>query len=230
MINLDNLIQGLSRSGAVSGFAGALAGSALAGALAGKKGRKVAKSALKVGALAAVGGLAYTAYRNYRQGSGGTAAAAADRSGRMPAIADMSRWEAISRERFASVVDEDGASAGGVLLVHAMFAAAAADGHMDPAEQERIFAEIDRLALRPEEKAQVFDTLREPPSLADIVDQVRTPETAIEVYAASLVAIDESRAEGRTYLRGLADALELPEALVRSIHTEAERARQRQAA
>ena len=60
-MNLNNIVQGLSKSGAVSGFAGGLAGRALVGAMSGKKGRKMAKSALKVGALAAVGGLAYNA-------------------------------------------------------------------------------------------------------------------------------------------------------------------------
>jgi uncharacterized membrane protein YebE (DUF533 family) len=36
--------------------------------------------------------------------------------------------------------------------------------------------------------------------------------------AASLVAIDESRAEGRAYLKGLAAARERPQALVNSVH------------
>ena len=38
-----------------------------------KKGKKMAKGALKVGALAAVGGLAYKAYQGYRQGQAGAA-------------------------------------------------------------------------------------------------------------------------------------------------------------
>ena len=63
MLNLNNIVQGLSRSGAVSGFAGGLPGTAVAGALMGKKGRKMAKSALKLGGMAAVGGLAYAAYQ-----------------------------------------------------------------------------------------------------------------------------------------------------------------------
>ena len=72
MVDLNNIVKGLSRSGALGGFAGGLAGSAVAGALSGKKGIKVARSALRVGALAAIGGLAYTAYQRYRQNNSST--------------------------------------------------------------------------------------------------------------------------------------------------------------
>ena len=60
-----------------SGVAGGLAGGALSGLLTSKAGRKFAGSALKLGGVAIVGGLAYKAYQNYRQSqpgvnSGGT--------------------------------------------------------------------------------------------------------------------------------------------------------------
>ena len=40
------------------------------------------------------------------------------------------------------------------------------------------------------------------------------------MYAASLIAVDESHAEARTWLRALAMSLQLPSELVESIHDE----------
>ncbi len=252
MVDLNNVVQGLSKSGAVSGFAAGLAGTALAGALTGKKGKKVAKSAVKVGALAAVGGLAYTAWQRYRSqppaAAGGisrpspvsgaplvdpnpvehhahpTAASVDDFNG------GASRWDRLDRRRFEAAIDERGAESGGLLLVRAMIAAAFADGHMNSDEQDRIFAEARRLALTPEEKATLFDELRQPLSPDALARQVPDPETALEVYAASLVAVDETRPEAHAYLRRLAATLELPEPLVVSLHAQADAARRAEAA
>lgn len=75
MFDTRKLLDQLVGSGAAGGFAGGLAGGALANALMGKKGRKLAKSAVKVGGLALVGGLAYKAWQNHKQGTGAPTAA-----------------------------------------------------------------------------------------------------------------------------------------------------------
>ena len=221
-MDLNKIVQGLSSSGAVSGFAGGLAGSALVGAISGKKGKKMAKGALKVGALAAVGGLAYTAYQRYRQNaptSGGPG-----QTGTVQP-ADNGQWRGISEQRFEAVTHNPEGS-GSMLLLRAMIAAAASDGHMDSDEQNRVFAEADKLNLSQQEKAALFDELRNPLDLQQIVAQVGNPETAVEVYAASLIAIDEHRPEGQAYLRSLAMALELPAELVESVHEQVAAAQQ----
>ncbi len=221
-MDLNRVIQGLSSSGAVSGFAGGLAGSALVGAMSGKKGKKMAKGALKVGALAAVGGLAYTAYQRYRQNTptSGT-------TGQTGAVqpADNGPWRNITEQRFEAVAHNP-EGGGSILLLRAMIAAAASDGHMDNDEQNRVFEEADKLNLSQQEKATLFDELRNPLDLQQIVAQAANPETAVEVYAASLIAIDEHRPEGQAYLRSLAMALELPEALVESVHEQVAAAQQ----
>ncbi len=215
-MDLNQIIKGLSSSGAVSGFAGGLAGSALVGAVSGKKGKKMAKGALKVGALAAVGGLAYTAYQRYRQNSPAlTSPGQAQAGTALPA--DNSAWSNITEQRFAAVAENpDGA--GSILLLRAMIAAAASDGHMDSDEQNRVFDEAEKLNLSQQDKARLFDELRSPRSLQQIVAEVGNPETAVEVYAASLIAIDEQRPEAQAYLRSLALALALPAELVTSVH------------
>ncbi len=229
MADLNKLVSSLSSGGVVSGFAGGLAGTALAGALSGKKGRKLAGSALKVGAVAAVGGLAYTAYKRYRNQAAdpGHAAVATARPG--PA-ADLhtspaeQRWGDIDADRFTAAIENNG-GAGGLLLLRAMIAAAYSDGHIDDAEQNRIFAEVDRMQLNSAEKALLFDELRNPLSMGALIRAVPSQEAAVEVYAASLVAIDETRAEGQLYLRSLASALSLPNGLVISLYEQAELAR-----
>ncbi len=244
MVNLNNIVQGLSRSGAVSGFAGGLAGTAMAGALSGKKGRKMATSALKIGGLAAIGGLAWSAYQRYQQDGTHTPAGNAPnntqrplaptprhQAGDAPTTGEHSQWEGIGRQQFAAVIgDPTPAGSGSLLLVRAMIAAAAADGHMDRDEQRRIFEQTQRLELAAEEKAMLFDELRQPLDQQELVAQVSNAETAVEVYAASLIAIDQTRPQGQTYLRSLASALGLPPALVSSLHGEAESVRQAQAA
>jgi uncharacterized membrane protein YebE (DUF533 family) len=263
MVNLNNIVRGLSNSGALSGFAGGLAGTAVAGALSGKKGRKMAKSALKIGGLAAIGGLAWSAYQRYQQngaitpsGNAGIAGApdqiqpaGAAANGRLnntqrhvtpihehqgrdtPVTGGGLHWEGIGRQQFAAVVsDPTDAGSGSLLLVRAMIAAAAADGHMDHAEQQRIFEQAQRLELAAEEKAMLFDELRQPLELSELVAQVSNAETAVEVYAASLIAIDQTRPQGQAYLQSLASALDLPPALVSSLHGEAETVRESQAA
>ena len=227
MADLNKLVSSLSSGGVVSGFAGGLAGTALAGALTGKKGRKLAGSALKVGAVAAVGGLAYTAYKRYRNNNPATETgqqpASAAPAAALPPAGAQQRWGDIDADRFAAAIEDEGT--GGLLLLRAMIAAAYSDGHIDSAEQNRIFAEVERMRLSNEEKALLFDELRNPLSMQDLIKAVPSQEAAVEVYAASLVAIDETTADGQLYLRSLAAALSLPDELVVSMYEQAELAR-----
>ena len=223
-MDLSRIVQGLSTSGAVSGFAGGLAGSALVGAISGKKGKKMAKGALKVGALAAVGGLAYKAYQGYRQNQA-PATPVPQRQGGSAELPDNSAWQNISEQRFEAVTENPEGS-GSLLLLRAMIAAAHSDGHMDNDEQNRVFDEAQKLSLSQQDKARLFDELRNPLGLQEIVAEVDNPETAVEVYAASLIAVGEFRPEGHAYLRSLALALDLPGELVESVHQQVAAARQ----
>mgnify|MGYP001552781240 CR=1 FL=1 len=212
MTDFNKLIGSLASSGAVSGFAGGLAGGALGGALTSKKGRKLAGSALKYGAVAAVGGIAYSAYKRYQQNT-----PSADTS-------TSHNWSGIGQERFAAAIENANGS-GALLIMRAMIAAAFADGHLDDQEKARIFAELDRRQLSPTDKASLFDELKHPLSMSKIVEEVGSPEIAAEVYAASLIAIDETSPDGQLYLRTLASALSIPEELTTSIYEQVELSR-----
>ncbi len=210
MNDLKGVIHNLAASGALSGLAGGLAGGTVAGALATKKGRKLGSAALKIGGLAAVSGLAWKAYRSYVDDSATRA------EGRPIPPEDRG----LSRSQFEAVTNSASDGSLALLLMRAMIAAAHADGQMDSGEQQRIFSEVDRLDLTLEEKAMLIDELRHPVSVNVLAEQVPDLAAAIEVYAASLLIIDDEDPAARRHLRILADRLDLPGDLVSSLHAE----------
>jgi len=199
--------------GALGGILGGGAGSgALAGGLAGlllgsKQGRKLGGSLLKLGGVAVVGALAYTAWRNWQAG----------RQPAAPGTAPPPMLPPPSDTPFNPADEREQQDLGRTLL-RAMIAGAKADGHIDAAEQGRIFAEIDRLALDADDKAFVMDELRRPLDVGQVAGAARSPEQAAEIYAASLLAIDVDNAAERGYLALLAARLGLDDALVQHLH------------
>lgn len=237
MKNLNSIIGGLSKSGLISGLAGGVAG----GMLTSKKGRKVGKGALKLGALAAVGGVAWKAYQSYSQNkqnnpSEGTHQSVEAGSGQITSstyIPSQGRAapltytpESLSREQFEAIVDESkDDSAEQMLLLRAMITAADADGHIDAGERDAIFEQVSAMQLSTADKASLFDEIRSPLSAEQLVAQVPNSETAVEVYAASLLAIDESQPASVDYLQKLSRALFLPAELVQQLHHQADQAK-----
>lgn len=212
MVDFNKILSGLTQSGVTAGLAGGLAGGALTGALASKKGRKTAAKLLKLGGVAAVGGLAWNAYRNYQENQRGAAEPTT-----------QAAWQDLPQQGFdVASVDERFAGGNSLLIIRAMITAAMSDGHMDSSEQMRIFEHAEKLPLSNEDKGLLFDELRQPRSVQEIVSAAHDPAIAVEVYAASLLAIDELTFEGQTYLKRLAGLLRLPPELVQAIHEEAE--------
>jgi uncharacterized membrane protein YebE (DUF533 family) len=100
-----------------------------------------------------------------------------------------------------------------LVLVRAMVGAAKADGHIDAAEQKRLFSEVERMGLDSEAKAYVFDLLTKPVDLDAIARCVATPEQGAELYLASRLAIDPDEPAERAYLDALSSRLKLPSEL-----------------
>lgn len=185
---------------------GSLARGALAGGLAGlllgtKGGRKLGKSALTYGGMALVAGLAYKAYRDYR-GEGATPAQVLPPPDESP---------------FSPTNQPGGEQDFALVLLTAMIAAAKADGHIDAEEQRRIFDKLDTLALDSEAKAFVMDELRAPLDIERVVRGARSPEAALEIYAASRLAIDPDHPAERAYLQMLAARLGLEPGLAEEV-------------
>lgn len=237
MRDLQKLVGGLSKSGALHGFLGGVAGGSLTSLATSKKGRKTGKKALKYGALAAVGGMAWKAYKQYSasqgQQSSPISSATAERqqhitddtytpdprrlngSVAQPGYSAVPRT--LSENSFEQVCDDTNES-GQLLLMRAMIAAAYADGHIDEKERQAIFTQVETLDLSVQEKATLFDELRQPLTLNQLVQQVPDAQTGIEVYAASASAIDLAQPASTEYLQTLANQLCIPRELVGHIH------------
>jgi uncharacterized membrane protein YebE (DUF533 family) len=193
-------------------FAGGAVAGGLLGLLLGGKVRKLTGNALGYGGAAALGALALQAYQNYQQKQQGGGSAMLGDLGSM----------ALPHTRPAA----DG-SPFELALVRAMVGAAKADGHIDAAEQRRLFAEVERMALDAEAKAYVFDLLTKDVDLASLADAVRTPEQGAELYLAARLAIDPDEPAERAYLDALAARLQIPGELRASLEQAAPEARVR---
>jgi uncharacterized membrane protein YebE (DUF533 family) len=207
MFDAKRLLDQLVGSGVAGGLAGGLAGGALANVLGGKRARKMAGSALQLGGLALVGGLAYKAWQSYQQNAGQAPAGGADLqpppagSAFMPAPGDSA-----------------GANALSVLLARAMISAAKADGQIDAGESQAILNQINGLSLPAEDKAFLFEEYGRPLDIAALAQAVDSPEHAAEVYAASALMVDPPSPPEKIYLDALAGALGLQAGLVQQIH------------
>src|SRR5262249_9578697 len=109
------------------------AGTLVAVLLGTDTGRQVTGAALKLGGMAAIGGLAYKAWQNYKDG--GTPEEAAKTPDLLPPPLDTS---------FHPSRAPQGESEFALTLIRAMIAAANADGHIDEDERKKI---ADKLAL-----------------------------------------------------------------------------------
>ncbi|MCI5074738.1 tellurite resistance TerB family protein [Oricola sp.] len=170
-------------------------------------GRSITGSALKLGGLAAVAGLAYKAYQNYQDGkspeqSRSDTAGAPDL---LPPPADTA---------FDPAAAPQGEDAFTLALIRAMIAAARADGHVDDAEREQIAGKLAMSGLDDDAADFINRELAAPLDLDAILSAAQTDAQKLELYTASRLTIrPDSRAE-RGYLDLLAGRLGLPEALV----------------
>jgi uncharacterized membrane protein YebE (DUF533 family) len=201
----DSPYGGLGAGAALGGLAALMLGT--------KTGRKLGGGAVKMGALAALGGLAYRAYNDWR-------------SGQKPGGPDDARvaetLEAPPANSEFAPSDDREASHMGLVLVRAMIAAAKADGHIDMQERQRILGEVGKLELGDEAQAFLIDELAKPADVDDLAAEAKTPAMAAEIYAASLMAIDTDNAAEKAYLARLADRLRLDPQLVAHLESKVE--------
>lgn len=175
---------------------------ALAGALLGGGGDAV-KGALGGGLLAVLGGLAMNVLKNQGAvGQGQSLAAAPPLGLRAPQSAGE---EAVLEQR-------------ALVLIRAMVSAAKADGEIDAAERGRIAGRVKESGAGAEALEFLMAEMARPLDVPALVAQVRGPEEAVEVYAASLLAIEVDTDAERQYLNQLGRSLGLDLATLGEIH------------
>lgn len=185
---------------------GAIAGGLLGLLLTGG-GRRMLGTGLKIGGMAAIGGLAYKAYEDWKNGrSGGDAPA-------LPAP-EGSAFHPGSGEAADDLATR---------LLQAMIAAAKADGHVSPEERAAIDGQLGTLGLGDEATAMIAAELDAPLDVGRIAELARTEAEATQLYAASLLVVDEQSPAEKGYLAMLAARMNLDQGLVERLHAEAAR-------
>jgi uncharacterized membrane protein YebE (DUF533 family) len=104
-----------------------------------------------------------------------------------------------------------------MVVLKAMINAAKADGQIDDTERQRILGKLEEAGADAEAREFVQAELRRPFDV-DGPPEIQNPQTAVEVYAASLLAIEVDTPAEREYLRRLAQGLGLEERTVQRLH------------
>ncbi|RWK30268.1 tellurite resistance TerB family protein [Mesorhizobium sp.] len=182
-----------------------LAAGALAAVLLGTgAGRQITGTAVKLGGLAVVGGLAYKAYQNYKNGKAPTEATAGQPE-LLPPPADTS---------FHPSQAPQGEDEFTLTLVRAMISAAKADGHIDDDERQKIAGKLSLAGIDSDAEKFLLSELERPLDLDTLVAGAQTDAQKLELYTASRLAIDPNTRAERGYLDLLAGRLSLPDALL----------------
>ncbi|MCS2609631.1 tellurite resistance TerB family protein [Halomonas dongshanensis] len=209
-VDVKGMLSGLSRQlgggaggGSSSGgvdMKSLLGGGALGMLVGSSRGRKLGGKALKYGAIAGVGMLAWKAWQN-AQDKKGMADGATSAAGPEEAAAEGERVDVLEGEYQERRSLE---------LLQAMIMAARADGHIDAAERELIAQQIDALGADDELHRWVEQQLNAPLDANALAQQADSPQAAREMYLISLAVIDEENPMERAWLDQLAGALKIP--------------------
>jgi uncharacterized membrane protein YebE (DUF533 family) len=201
----DLLEQAKSFLGSRAGsFAGGAAAGTLATLLLGSKdGREIAGDVLKLGAAAALGGLAYKAYTNYKDGK--------------PLVGTRAAEFLSAARAGATVPGAPPANEHALLLLRAMIASALSDGLIDAEERQRIVGRLADLGVGAEERQFLEGEIATPWSPQQFAAAAATPEVKSEIYLASAIAIEADTPAEQAYLRYLAATLGLEDGLVQHL-------------
>ncbi|MCL7944226.1 tellurite resistance TerB family protein [Marinobacter sp. ATCH36] len=171
-----------------------LGGGALGMMVGSKRGRKMGGTALKYGALAGVGVLAWKAYQNYQSQSSNQAAAPANQL-----------QEGQPLEQLQGSAQEQR----GLEILQAMIMAARADGHVDGEERAMLTSEIESLGPDDELHAWIQQQFNAPLDANALARSADSPQASREIYVVSVAMVDEQNPMERAWLNQLAEALKL---------------------
>ncbi|MDX1633756.1 MAG: tellurite resistance TerB family protein [Marinobacter sp.] len=200
MDSLSSQFKGGQGSGGGIDVKSLLGGGALGLMVGSKRGRKMDGQALKYGALAGVGVLAWKAYQNYQSGAA---------KANPPTDANQGQ----PLEQLSGQAQEQR----GLEILQAMIMAARADGHIDANERAALTREIENLGADDELHAWIQKQFDAPLDAQALAQQADSPQAAREMYLVSAVIIDDQNPMERAWLEQLANALKLPQAMAREL-------------
>lgn len=202
--------EGAERDAKMDGIKkGAMAAGVLALLLGTKGGRMLTGSALKVGSLAAIGGIGYKAYQNW----------VAEKNATEKQYKDMAEDIGKDNANDSTLVnfdklDDKEAENRSQILLKAMIAAAKADGHVNSKEVIAIEEQITKLGLGDDTAALIQDEIAKPLDVNEVAALANDQAMAAEIYLVSAVICNRENSMEREYLESLAEEMGLPDALV----------------
>ncbi|GAA3954172.1 tellurite resistance TerB family protein [Allohahella marinimesophila] len=187
-----------------------LGGGALGMLFGSKRGRSMGGKALKYGALAGVGALAWKAYQNYQ--SSEATGQGAQGAGSPQQGEPWENLQGVAQERR------------GQEILQAMIMAARADGHIDANERAQLGQEIEKLGADAELHAWVQRQFEAPLDAELLAREADSPQAAREIYVVSVAMVDEQNPMERAWLTQLASALKLEPALAAELERQVQNA------
>ncbi|MGM0826464.1 MAG: tellurite resistance TerB family protein [Pseudomonadota bacterium] len=218
-VDVKGMLDGLSKQfgggsqGAKGGSSGGvdmkslLGGGAMGMLVGSKRGRKLGGKALKYGAIAGVGVLAWKAWQSSQAGKNASSESQASAEGERVEVLDGEYQERRSLE-----------------LLQAMIMAARADGHIDEQEQALITEQIDALGADAEMHRWVEQQLKAPLDAKALAREADSPQAAREMYLISVAVTDEQNPMERAWLDQLANALDLSKEMTAELERQAQQA------
>lgn len=195
-----------------------LGGGALGMLLGSKRGRSMGGGALKYGALAGVGALAWKAYQNYQ--SANQAGAGGQDAQFQPQGQPQNQAQGQPLEQLQGQAQEQR----GLEILQAMIMAARADGHIDAAERAQLTGEIERLGADDELHAWIQDQFEVPLDADLLASKADSPQAGREIYLVSAAMIDDQNPMERAWLQQLAQALKLEPGLATELERQVQAA------
>lgn len=194
--------EGEKRDATLDGMKkGAIAAGVLALLLGTGAGRRVTGSALKIGSLAAIGGIGWKAYQNWL-------------AQKEQATEEIKEMAENAKTISINDLDEDDANKRSQILLKAMIAAAKSDGHINQKEISAIDEQIVKLNLSGEVASLLKDEIKKPLDVKEVAALAENSAIAAEIYLVSAVVTDRENSMEKAYLKDLAKAMNLPDALV----------------
>ncbi|WGI24462.1 tellurite resistance TerB family protein [Halomonas alkaliantarctica] len=221
-VDVKGMLSGLSKqlgggssgqgSGSSSGFdvKSLLGGGAMGMLIGSKRGRSMGGKALKYGAIAGVGVLAWKAWQSSQ---------AAKNDNGQPNTAQ----NATEGERVDALSGEY-QERRSLELLQAMIMAARADGHIDEQEQALITEQIDALGADQEMHNWVEQQLKAPLDAQALAREADSPQAAREMYLISVAVTDDQNPMERAWLDQLGSALNLPKEMTAELERQAQQA------
>ncbi|MFD1703752.1 DUF533 domain-containing protein [Methylopila henanensis] len=230
---VGDILGGLTKGGLGGVAGGALAGTLASVLLGGKGGKTVKKlggSAVQLGGLAILGGLAYKAWQNYQQKQAPQPGAPypypqVEHHAPQAQNAPVEVTPPPSSTPFtpSSQAEEQQL---GLLLIRAMIAAARADGKIDREEIAKIREALKAAGSEDDEENFLLEHLGQPDDLDAIAAEAQGPELASEVWLAARLTIEPDTSGERYFLETLASKLKLDRELVAHLEATAAQAKQ----